>query len=106
MQINKPRQTGVVATDPVSRTKRIQFNHDYVAAVPAIPAQGETPAVPAVLEQPATLTVLVDFFSDQAAMDAGEAPFETISYQTDEPAALENLINTELKLLADFDAAV
>jgi len=112
MNVNKARSTGVVSTDPVSRIQRIQFNHDFAAAIaeiPEIPAVGETPAVPAVPavpESPATITVLVDFFESQAALDSGDSPFDTRSYQVNEPMAMEALLNTELKTLADFDAAV
>lgn len=52
-----------------------------------------------------TLTVVVGFYRDQAAFDAKESPYEVFSYQVNEPAALDNLLNTELKTLPDFDAA-
>lgn len=52
-----------------------------------------------------TLTVIVRFWQDAAAYDAGESPFQVHSYQINEPSALDNLLNTELKTLPDFDAA-
>lgn len=51
-----------------------------------------------------TLTVLVDFYQDQAHVDANDS-FHTESYQVTQPAALDSLIDTELKTLPDFDAA-
>jgi len=72
---------GVSVPSPVYEYDRIQFNKD------------------------GTLTVLVNFYQDQAAFDNGESSFHTQSYQVSAPVALDNLINTELKTLTDFDAA-
>lgn len=52
-----------------------------------------------------TLTVIVNFFENQAALDSGAEPFDTISYQVAEPAGLEAIIQTALKSLPDFDVA-
>lgn len=106
MRVNKARSTGVQITDPLSRVTRVQFNHDAVAAVDAIPAQGEDPAVPAVPAVPSTATVVVEFFESQAVIDANGSPFDTRSYQVDEPTGIQALIDAELKSLTDFDAAV
>lgn len=72
---------GVSVPSPVYEYERIQFNKDN------------------------TITVLVNFYQDQAAYDNGEPHFHTESYQVPQPGALDNLINTELKSLTDFDAA-
>lgn len=72
---------GISVPSPVYDYDRIQFNPD------------------------GTLTVLVKFWQDAASYDAGENPFHLESYQINEPVALNNLINTELKTLPDFDAA-
>jgi len=53
-----------------------------------------------------TLTVLVDFWADQASFDDPLiVSFLTKSYQIDEPVSFQAIINTELKTLPDFDLA-
>lgn len=107
MNVNKPRSTGVVAAAPVARVRLIQFNYDAVDAVPAVPASEGVEAVPVVVAVQASMTVVVDFFESQAAIDNKDtAPFESFSYQVDEPAGIEALVNLELKKLTDFDAVI
>ena len=72
---------GVSVPSPVYNYDRIQYNDD------------------------GTLTVLIKFWQDQASYDAGEPHFHVQSYQINEPVSLDNLLNTELKTLPDFDMA-
>ncbi len=52
-----------------------------------------------------TLTIVVNFFENQAALDAGADPFDIVSYQITEPDGFEALIQVGLKGLSDFDTA-
>lgn len=88
LNINKPRAvkaqglSGLSVPLPVSEIERVQINNDN------------------------TTTVIINFFADQATMDDENGhPFETAGFQIDTPINFELQINTELKKLADFDAA-
>lgn len=74
--------SGISVPAPVSKNLRAQFNID------------------------GSLTVLVAFYENQDTMDTpNSSPFLTKSYTISAIPALENMINTGLKLLPDFDAA-
>lgn len=54
-----------------------------------------------------TITILVEFFKDQATLDAPDGKsFLTKSYDIPSIPALENMINVGLKTLPDFDLAI
>lgn len=79
--VSAPGLSGVSVANPVSEWERIQKNSD------------------------GTITVIVRYYETQEVLDAGEAPFDTVSYQVPEPMSMEALLQTELKNLPDFDAA-
>lgn len=74
--------TGISVPSPVFDFKNLQINGD------------------------GTISVIVDFYQDQATFDAGGDAFHTENFQVNAPANLETLIITQLKLLPDFDAVV
>jgi hypothetical protein len=85
--LNKPRAKAVAGLGnipipaPIAEWQRMQNNND------------------------GTVTVIIAFYRDQEAVDAGEEAFDTHSYQINAHANIDTYLKNELIKLSDFNEA-
>jgi hypothetical protein len=85
--LNKPRTKAIAGLGdieipaPVAEWQRMQNNGD------------------------STVTVIIAFYKDQAALDAGDEAFDIRSYQINAHANIDTYLKNELIKLSDFNEA-